>query len=162
MPLASRAIFQWSPGSGVGFTWTSCFGAEVNSLAGITGGNAILSSIVIDNSVALDQYCDFSISLGSVATTGAPFIGVYLYPLNQDGTSYGDGRFGTTAAGPAGSTYAVGNITVPVGTQVLTGCLRKIELPPGKFKFVVHNATNIALAASANTLSYRTYNLSTL
>ena len=143
-------------GRGVGLTWTSCFGSEVNS---IITGNAILSSTQIDNSVALDQFCDFSFSLGSITPTGAPFIGVYLMPLNQEGTTYGDGRFGSSAVGPPGGTYFIANVTINAAAQVQTGAITYIPMPAGKFKFAIHNASGVSLAASANTLSYRTYNL---
>lgn len=149
---------RWIAGSGQGLTWGSCFGAEVNSL-GI--GNAIASSVVISNATPLDVYCDFSLSLGSVTTiAGPPYVGLYFYILNADGTSYGDGQFASAAAGPPSTTYQVGSIAAPPGvTAVITGSLRGIVLPPGSGKFVIWNNLGVALAASANTLSYRTYNL---
>ncbi len=86
------------------------------------------------------------------------FFGVYLYPLNKDGSSYGEGKFGTSAAGPPSPTYAVGSITFVAATQAQTGTLSRIVLPPGTFKFVLYNQGGIALAASGNTCQYRTYN----
>jgi hypothetical protein len=154
------ATEKWISGSGQGLTWGSAFGTETNSLA---SGNAVLSSIAIANGTALDIFADISIALGSaVFPAGSPYIGFYLYPLNQDASTYGDGRFGTTAAGPPLSQYFVGAIPLVVGTQAQEGALTGIVLPPGSFKFVAYNGAGIALAASANTFSYRTYNRSVL
>jgi hypothetical protein len=150
------ATEKWIAGSGVGLTWTNAYtGTTLNSIA---SGNAILSDVQIDNSTALDVFADLSIALASAAFTASPFVGVYLYPLNKDGTTYGDGRFGTSAAGPPGASYYVGRIPLVAATQAQNGTLRRIVLPPGAFKFVLHNQGGIAFAATANTCQYRTYN----
>ena len=87
------------------------------------------------------------------------YLGVYLYPLNSDSSTYGDNRFGSSAAGPPPSTYYVGSIIFPVGTQALDGTIRGIILPPGTFKFLIYNQAGVTLAgAGANTILYRTYN----
>lgn len=153
------ATEKWIAGSGQGLTYGSCFSTEINSLA---SGNAVLSATQIDNTTALDIFADVSISLGSVATgAGSPFIGLYLYPLNEDGTTYGDSQFGSAAAGPPPSAYFVGVIPTKVSaTAVITGTVRGIILPAGKFKFVLYNNAGVTLAASSNTVSYRTYNRS--
>jgi hypothetical protein len=154
------ATEKWIAGSGQGLTWGAAMGSsDPNSLA---SGNAILSSQQIDNSAAYDVFADLSVSLGSVTPgAGAPYIGFYLYPLNEDGSSYGDGRFGSAAAGPPPSQYYVGSIPcVPSTAGVITGAIRGIILPPGKFKFVLYNLAGGALAASSNAVDYRTYNRS--
>ena len=138
-------------------SYTSCFSTEVNSLA---SGNAVLSATQIDNTTNLDLFADVSVSLGSVTPTGSPFIGLYLYPLNEDGTSYGDGRFGSSAAGPPPSAYFVGVIPCVATAGVITGTLRGVVLPPSKFKFVLYNGTGVSLASSSNTIDYKTYNYS--
>ena len=144
-------------GSGVGLTWTSCFGAELNSLA---NGNAVLSSVTVANATPLDMLADLSISLGSVTTpAGLPYIGVYLYPLNQDGTTYGDGRFASSTNALPPTAYYAGTIpVVPSVAAVIVGTLRSIPLLAGSFRFLLYNAAGVALAASANTASYRTFN----
>jgi hypothetical protein len=144
----------------VGLTWTSAgFGTEINSLA---SGNAVLASTALDNSTNLDIFCDVSVSLGSVTTgAGAPFIGLYLYALIADGTTYGDGRFSSAASGPPPQQYSVGAIAcAPSTTGVIAGPIRGIIMPPGKWKFVLYNNAGVALAASGNTVQYRTYNRS--
>ena|SRR5271170_7595 len=154
------ATEKWIAGSGQGLTWGAAMGAsDPNSLA---AGSAILSSVAITNATALDVFCDVSISLASVTTgAGAPYIGIYRYPLNEDGSSYGDGRFGSAAAGPPPSQYYVGLIPcVPSNTGVITGTIEGIILRPAQFKFVLYNNAGVALASSSNTVDYRTYNRS--
>lgn len=138
-----------------GVAWTTVGGSELNSIA---NGNAILSSTALTNTPE-DTFCDVSISLGSITPTGAPYLGVYIHPLNQDASTYGDGRFGSSAAGPPGNTYFAANISLVAAAQVQTGIARGIILPFGGFKFVFYNASGVALAASANTIKYQTYNL---
>jgi hypothetical protein len=110
------------------------------------------------------MFADFSCSVASVIVpAGIPFIGVYLIPLNQDGTSYGDGIPGTTgAANTPASSYFIGNIPAPVGTQAVTGMLQRIIIPPGTFKFAIYNGLGVAFTSSSNTFAYRTYNRSVL
>jgi len=152
---------HWIAGSGVGLTWTAAFGTEFTTTA-LPINDAIASSVVITNGTALDMFCDFSVHIAAMTTTGAPFLGVYLYPLNQDGSTYGDGRFATAAAGPPASNYSVGSIALPVVTTTATnGSLTQIVIPPGSFKFVIFNGTGTnSTPASGNTSSYRTYNIS--
>jgi hypothetical protein len=154
------ATEKWVAGSGVGLTWTAAYSAA-STFNSIVNGNAIISDLQIDNSTALDIFADFAFVGGSVTTVAPNYIGVYLYPLNSDGSTYGDSRFGTSAAGPPPSVYYVGSIGLPVGTQALTGMVRGIILPPAKFKFLIYNQAGVTLAGSgANTILYRTYNRS--
>lgn len=151
------ATEKWIAGSGVGLTWTAAFTAS--TLDSITNGQAILSDVSIANGTALDIFCDLSIAFGSITWAAPNYIGVYLYPLNQDGSTYGDGRFGTAAAGPPTANYWVGNIGFPTGAAASEGTVSRIILPPGSFKFVLYNQSGATLAGSgANSAKYRTYN----
>lgn len=150
------ATEKWVAGSGVGLTWTNAFtGSTLNSIA---NGNAIISDLQIDNSTALDIFSDISFRGGSVTTVAPNYIGIYFVPLLDDNSTYGDGKFSSSAAGPPSSTYFVGSIVLPVGTQAITGGLRGIILPPGKGKFLIYNQAGVAFAASGNVCLYRTYN----
>jgi len=156
------ATEKWIAGSGVGLTWTSCFGSEINS---VVDGNAVLSSTQIDNSGALDLFADVMFALGSWgAVSATALLALYLYPLNQDAATFGDGRFTSAAAGPPPSQYFAGlGVLVPSVTQAQQGHFRRsdgtpIILPPGKFKLVLYNKSGATLAASSNTIYYRTYN----
>lgn len=151
------ATQKWIGGSGQGLTFGDAFStATLNSIA---SGNSILSDLQIDNTTALDVYCDVSINLASAVFVGAgACVGISLYPLNKDASTYGDGRFGTSAAGPA--PYLVGTIPLVAATQAQEGTLLGVVIPPGKFKFVFTNNGGVALAGSGNTCQYRTYNFS--
>lgn len=153
------ATEKWIAGSGQGLTFGDAFStATLNSIA---SGNAILSDVSITNGTALDMFADVSIALASLAVVAPNFIGVYLYPLNKDGTTYGDGRFGAAAAGPPPGNYYVGQIGLVAATQAQEGSTyTPIRLPPGTFKFVLFNQAGVAFAASGNTCQYRTYNRS--
>jgi hypothetical protein len=149
------AVEKWIAGSGVGFTWTSLMTTELNSIA---SGNAILGGTAVTNQTALDIFCDFSMVLASAAFVAPNFMGIYLYPLNDDASSYGDSRFGSSAAGPPSSNYSVGSIGIVAATQAQTGTLLRVVMPPGTWKPVLFNQGGVALASSGNTLKYRTYN----
>lgn len=146
---------KWVAGATAG--WANAFSAA--TLNSITNGNAILSDLALDNSTNLDIFADLSIAFGSITWAAPNFIGVYLYPLNKDGTTYGDGRFGTAAAGPPTATYWVGNIGFPTGAAASEGSLSRIILPPGGYKFALYNQSGATLVGSSgNTCQYRTYN----
>lgn len=155
------ATEKWIAGSGQGLTWgTAVNAADVNSLP---NGSSVLSSVAaITNGTALDIFADFSINLGSVTTVAPNYLGVYLYPLNQDGSTYGDNQYtaGTQSTAVPSPTYWVGNIVVPVGTQVIHGAITRIVMPPGSFKWLVYNQLGVTIASSSNTIQYRTYNRS--
>lgn len=140
-------------------SWTDAFGTEVTTTA-ITNGNAILSSVSITNGTGLNVFADLSYVAGSTITSAAPnFIGIYLYPLNQDGSTYGDGRFGSAAAGPPAAAYWVGNFDfAAAASTTVAGMVQRIILPPGTFKFVLYNQAGASLPSSGNTCKYRTYN----
>lgn len=154
------ATEKWLAGTLATLTWASSgFSTEVNS---VVNGNAILAASALDNSSTLDEFFDISISLGSVTPgAGAPYIGFYLVSLNQDGTTYGDGRFGSAAAGPPASQYFIGSVPCVASTAgIITGIIRGILLPPGSFKLILYNQTGVTLAGSSNTIKIRSYNRS--
>jgi hypothetical protein len=151
------ATEKWIAGSLAGLTWANAFTAS--TMNAIVNGNAINSDLTLDNSTALDIFADFSMSIGSVAVVAPNYIGVYLMPLNQDGSTFGDGRFASSAAGPPASSYWVGNIIVPTGTAANTGMVRGVMLPPGQWKWNIYNQLGVTLAGSGgNVAKYRTYN----
>jgi hypothetical protein len=152
------SVEKWIGGTtGSGLTYFSAFTASVlNSLA---SNNAILSDVSIDNSSNLDMFFSVSLILGSAAFTGG-FVGVYLYPINSDNSTYGDGRFGTAAAGPPPGQYQIATIPIVGATQAQEGTtLPGLLLPPTKSKLVLWNNGGIAWAGSgANTCKIITYN----
>lgn len=152
------SIEKWIAGAGQGLTWGSAFSTEINS---IVNGNAILSSVAVTNGTALDIFADLSYVAGGTATTAAPnFLSFYLYPLGEDASTYGDGRFGSSAAGPPPGNYFIGSIGfAAAASTTIAGVVRGIVLPPGTFKFVLYNGSGATLD-SGPTCKYRTYNRS--
>lgn len=154
------ATEKWIAGSGVGLTWTNTY-TSAATFDSIVNGNAIRSDLDVVNGTNLDLFADFGISLGSAAfgTITNPYVGVFFYPLDMDGSTYGDGRFSSSAAGPPPPVYWVGNIGLVAATQAQTGTLRGVILPPGTGRFVLHNGSGVTWAGSGgNTIKYRTYN----
>jgi hypothetical protein len=151
------AVERWVAGA-VKSTFLSVFGTEINS---IVNGNAILSSILIDNSASPgDMFAQVSVNLGSITSgAGAPYLGIFLYPLNGDASTYGDGRFGSSAAGPPPSSYWVSSIPLILSvTQAQEGTTGIFPIPFGKFKLVAYNASGATLASGSNTIYLKTLN----
>lgn len=131
------------------------------TLDALASGNAVLSDLQIDNSTNLDMFMDVSIALGSAAFVAPNYVGIYLYPLNADNTTYGDSSFATAAAGPPPSNYFLGSIGIDAATKAQTGTLSGAVIPPGKFKLVFYNQGGVALVGSGgNSCQYRTYDRS--
>ena len=88
---------------------------------------------------------------------GTPSLAFYLLPLNQDGTTYGDGTVsGTVLPGPG---YYIASITwaPSLAAAVQTGQVNiPAGIPPNKFKLAVVNNIGNALAASGNTIAIAT------
>ena len=124
-------------------------GADLDSLA---AGSCAVSSTVYDNTTTLYTDAWVSCSLPTLATgAGAPTLDIYILPLNQDGSTYGDGTVSGTVAPSAA--YYVGSITwaasLASGTQV--GSIQlPTGMPPTEFKLAVVNNIGNALAASGN------------
>lgn len=149
--------------AGAQSAYASLMTTELNTLV---TGNAVLGSTIITNGSSLDLSIELSFTTGgSITPTGSPFVAVYLYPLNGDGSTYGDGRFSSSAAGPPPANYYRGYCGVPAaaGTQIGTFAIPgtsifQIPLPRGSFKPVFYNVTGVSLSASGNILYYRTTN----
>jgi hypothetical protein len=133
---------------------------ELNSLA--SGGFA-LSTTNIANSTNLDQYCQvsFIVTVGGTTVVGS-YLTIYALPLNQDGSTYGDGQASSTSVQPAAS-YAQKSVGVKVGVAsggTVTGTFEPFLIPPGDFKLAFANNLQVALSGTASlTLKYRTFNI---
>jgi hypothetical protein len=97
--MANRTA--WTAGNGVGFTWTTAING--GDMASMATANSVLSTVAdITNQTALDIYADISvlITLGSSSAIAAgAYLGLYLFALQSDGATYGDGSL--TAGTPA-------------------------------------------------------------
>ncbi len=142
-------------------SWTAAFagtsGADLNSLA---NGSSILSSVTISNGSVGDIYADLSIAIGSLTAAAPNYIGAYVYPLNEDGSTYGDSQLtaGTQAAKLPGGIYWARNFPFPTGTAAITGTILRITIPFGTFKFCLYNQSGASFPSSGNSCQYRTVN----
>lgn len=145
----------WLIGQGVGLTWTAVTGTTVlNSLA---SGNAILTDTDIVNGTSLDRLMDLSLQLGTSAYTNpGNNLSFYIYALNDDGTRYGDGRFTSSTTGPPTYTPCA-SIPLFQANSTMCGEALGIVIPPGTFRLVVMNNSGTTIAATGNSLKYRTY-----
>src|SRR5271157_5561117 len=101
LPLHS-ATQKWIAGALTSYSTAVC-STELNSLP---NGDSLLCTTAVDNATNGDLYATASITFGSVTTfAGAPNVALYIYPLNQDGSTYGDGAFTTAAAGSPAAVY---------------------------------------------------------
>lgn len=143
--------------------FTSLMTTELNSLA---SGNAIIGSTSVDNGTNLDLTAEFSFTTGgSITPTGSPYVALFLYPRNGDGTTYGDGRFGSSASGPPPSNYYRGFAGLPASSGTQTGyfaipgtSIFQLSIPRGLWKPVFYNLSGVSLSSSGNILYYRTTN----
>lgn len=147
---------KWIAGATAGWAAANTSSSLFNALG---NGNALISDLAIDNSSNLDMFADLSWIAGGTATTASPlYMAFYVYPLLSDGSTYGDGRFGSAAAGPPPPAYFAGSFACPGGASTtVEGIVRGVIIPPGSFKFLVYNQTGVALA-NTNVFKYRTYN----
>lgn len=148
---------KWNaPSAWTAVTFTA---GDLNSLA--TGGGA-LGTTVIANGTNFDKYLDvsFVVTMGGTTVAGSYFT-VYLLPLNQDGSTYGDGYASSTTTQPAIG-YSAGAINVKVGVtsgSTVTGTVLFGNMAPGDYKVAFGNNSQVALnATAALTLKFRTYN----
>jgi hypothetical protein len=99
----------------------------------------------------------------SSAIAAGAYLGLYLFALQNDGATYGDGSLtaGTPAAivppfAPAGA------IPLRVASYtLLAGMVQGIVIPPGSFRFALLNECGFTFSATAgnNVVKYRTYNM---
>lgn len=128
-------------------SFTNALTTELNSLA---DGSSTAASSAIDNSTNLDLFADVSAILGSINPTATSArIDVHLVPRLGDGSTYAD----------IGAATVVATIPVTTGSAAKNLGTIGIRIPPGHYKLAVTNRTGVTLAASGNTVSYRTYGL---
>lgn len=148
----------WAPGKGVGYTGTVlCTTADMASLAAGSAVRCTTNQPVL-NQTNQDIFGLFSADLTSVTTpAGALSIYVYIYPLNLDGSTYGDNRFGSATAAQPDASYLGCSIFV---MQSTTGTIKgscAATLPPTSFEVVIYNGSGIAFTSTPGTLKYITY-----
>lgn len=157
----------WTAGNGQGLTYssrTTAFGtADLTSLA--SGSSVLSSGTPIANGTNLDMYADISVEITVASSTPSAggYIAIYIAPLQQDGTTYGDGQL-TAGTGAAYLPPYSPACIIPLANQAMTlmaGSCTGVLLPPGSFQFVAYNGSGVAFSGTAanNVVSFRTYNL---
>jgi hypothetical protein len=159
---------SWVAGLGAGLTWTDLFSptanTDINLTTPIANAECVLSTLTITNGSAMDIYMDISLRCGISSSTiaaGANFA-IYLYPLLDDGSTYGSGELtaGTKSANlPPSPPVAIFPLRAAASQTTLVGFAQGIILPPGTFKAVFQNNSGFTLNATGNVCKYRTYNI---
>ena len=153
----------WTGGNlNAGLGWTAFFNAaDLNSLA---NGSSVLSSVSgITNGTSLDELFDVSIILAISSSTlvAGASLALWLYPLQSDGSTYGDGAFtaGTQAARTPGKFPKV-VIPLPLitTTALVGGNEDPLIMPPGTWLPVLQNNSGFTLSSSGNSGKFRSYN----
>ena len=159
--MANRTA--WAAGLGVGFTWTTAINSA--DMASMATANTVVSSVTdITNQTALDQFMDISASLvisSSTIAAGAN-LAFWIYALNEDGSTYGDGQFtnGTAAAKtPTFPPCALMPLVAAASQTALLGFVQGIIIPPGSFRLAIQNNSGFSLTSGTQTVKYRTYNI---
>jgi hypothetical protein len=162
------AVEKWT--AGAQYPWAAAFGnSTTTGISALANGSAMLSTISIANGSSLvngDIFADISIlSTFAMAIASPLYLGIYIMPLNEDGTTYGDGYVTSTVAKTfaPGANYLSGVIQLPstVGSTALNvvGSVSRLILPQGTFSFAAYNQLGVALSTVFN-IQYRTYNRS--
>lgn len=159
--MASRTA--WTAGNGVGLTWTTAINSA--DMASMATTNTVVSSVAdIANGTNLDQFMDISASLviSSSTIVAGQNLSFWIYALNQDGSTYGDGQFtnGTPAAKtPTFPPCAVMPLVAASSQTALLGFAQGIIIPAGSFRLAIQNNCGFTLTSGTQTVKYRTYNI---
>jgi hypothetical protein len=152
----------WTPGNGVGYTWTTLINTA--DLATMPNGSTVLSSVAdIANQTNQDMFMDISFSQAIASSTivAGANLAFWLFYLNQDGTTYGDGQFvaGTQKAQTPSFT-AAGQFSLFAGAAqtTLVGMITQIPIIPGSFRVAEQNNSGFTFSGT-QTVKYRTYNI---
>lgn len=157
-------LAKWAAGTFQGGAWSTSAqagfaSADLAFFNSLASGSCVVASSAVANGTNLDLYGEVSVVLAPSAnpTAGAGFVGVFFLPLNQDGSTYGDGTpSGAAQSVIPGGSYWMTNISIrPVnsgfsaGTTLLRGTSKPLQLPRRDFLIAVAPTLGSALASSA-------------
>ena len=156
-------LTKWAAGNGVGFTWTTAINSA--DLASMATGKTVLSSVAdIANQTNLDMYMDVSAvcAIASSTIAAGANLALWLYALQEDGSSYGDGQL--TAGTPATATpvfppCGIMPLLAAASQTALIGFVQGILIPPGSFRLAMQNNSGFTLTSGTQAVKYRTYNI---
>jgi hypothetical protein len=140
------ASFKWVASASRGNVLTT----ELNALA-----NGAFSAVgpAYDNTTNLDEWGACDITLPSIISTAGAYLQIFL-AVSLDGTTYEDAPSATNP----GSHQLVATVSLTAATSAKRTMTAWFRLPPNKFKFVLKNASGVALAATVNTVALYTAN----
>jgi len=153
-------IAKLSYGTTTGSTWTSA-GFTASDFNSRANGSVVVATTALDNDSGLDLEAEvsFSIEVGGTMTATSYF-SLYILPLNQDGSTYGDAA--ATGTTPPATSYWVTNASLKPGVtsgNAVVGTFPRVALPAADFKFAIVNNSGSALDSSAAAVvNYRTVN----
>jgi hypothetical protein len=138
--------FKWAAGTSRGNQLTT----ELNALA-----NGAFSAVgpAYDNTGNLDEYAYCDITLASLTPATGGYIQLFL-AVSVDGTTYEDAPSSTNP----GSHQLVATVSLRASVGTCRISTKRFEIPPLKFKFVLKNASGVALGATLNTVAMTTCN----
>jgi hypothetical protein len=141
-------------------TWQSA-GFTASDFNSRANGSVVVAATAIDQDTNLDLECEvsFTFEVGGTTTSASRFH-LYILPLDQGGTIYGDNvATGTTA--PADTYWAAscGVLSGVTSGNKVYGTFPRVPLPAADFKFAIVNSMGAALdATAAADVKYRTVN----
>lgn len=131
---------------------TATIGGNFNSR--VTAAYTDASS-AIANQTDLHLFADFELALGSFTALAGGYVGLYILPSVDGGTTFPDGGGSVV---PAESLLA-GIFPLTAGASAKVVTIANVSLPPTSFKIVLGNFSGATFAASGNTLRYRRHNI---
>ena len=141
------ATQKWIAGS-----LTTLLTTELNSLANDAG----VLTAEIDNTSNLDVYADIEYYMAGHGTAPAADTTHDLYIVRSVDATPNYEDYSATRPPAYGS---IGSVVLDNTAGAQRKVIPSVLLPPYKFKIYIVNKSGYALAASANTLKMRTYNL---
>ena len=124
---------------------------ELNSLS---NGSVSSASSAVDNSSALDLFCDFTFTIatqGGSRSTGAT-VSVFMVQA-LDGSNYDDVQVTCS--------QLVAVFPLDAATTARQCSVRDVPVPPGLYKLFILNSTGQAFASSGNILEHRFHSITT-
>lgn len=154
----------WTGGNlNSGLGWTTLINSA--DMASMATANTVLSSVSdIANGTSLDVFMDISavLAISSSTIVAGSNLAFWIYSLQEDGATYGDGQF--TAGTPAAKTptfppFGAMPLVAAASQTALVGFLQGVVIPPGAFRVAIQNNSGFTLTSGTQTVKYRTYNM---
>lgn len=136
--------FKWSAYTSQGNVLTT----ELNAL---TNGSYSAVGTAYDNTTLLDQWAVLDITLASLNPTAGAYLQLFMV-TSPGGTTYEDAPSSTNP----GYHMSVAAVSLTAGSAAKRVVTPMFRMPPGKFKFVLLNKSNVTLGATTNTAALYT------